>query len=275
MKLRGATALVTGAAGGLGDPIARGLAAKGARLVISDLPGDGLDARTSELRAAGIDATPVSGDLLVADERATLIPRAEEAVGPLDVLVNNAGIEITAPFVGFTDEELDRMLEVNLVAPMALTRAVLPGMLERRRGHVVQIASLAGKVTPGYMAPYGIAKAGLVALTQSLRAEYADQPVGFSAICPGFISGRGMIEPMLEAGTDFPSTAPITPPERVSEAVARSIEQDLPEMIFAHRRPMRLVVAMYALAPRLTERMLRATGVDQLFRKTAEYRGRL
>jgi hypothetical protein len=99
----------------------------------------------------------------------------------------------------------------------------------------------------------------------------ASTPRPFQVTC----SIGGMVEPMLEAGTRFPATRPTSPPERVSAAVVRAIERDVPELIFAHRRPMRLLVAMYALAPRLTERMLRATGVDQLFRKTTEYRGRL
>ena len=275
MELRGATALVTGAAGGLGDPIARALADQGTRLVLSDLPGDALDRRAEQLEAGGFPVTFVSADLRDRKQLGDLVSRVEAEAGPVDVLVNNAGIELTAPFVDYTDEEIDAVLDVNLLAPMSLIRQAVPGMIERGRGHVVTIASLAGSFSPAYMATYGLTKAALIALTQSLRAEYVEAPVGFSAICPGFVRGAGMVEPMLEAGTEFTSTVPLTPPEAIGAAVLKAIRKDLPDVTIVHRRPIRAVLAMYALAPRLTERLLIKGGTPHIFSATTRSRGRL
>jgi len=275
VELRGANTLVTGAAGGLGGPITRALSEQGCSLVLTDRPGDALDSRASELSSGGAKVTAFGADLRDPDELGGLVARAEQEAGPIDVLVNNAGIELTAQFVDFTDEEIDAVMDVNLNAPMSLIRQVVPGMLERRRGHVVSIASLAGRLSVAYMATYGMTKAALIALTQSLRAEHVDDPVGFSAICPGFVRGAGMVEPLAEAGTEFTSTVPLTPPELIGAAVVKAIRKDLPDVTIVHRRPIRGVLAMYALAPRFTERLLLRGGTPHIFRKTTQARGRL
>jgi short-subunit dehydrogenase len=137
------------------------------------------------------------------------------------------------------------------------------------------MASLAGRISPAYMATYGLTKAALIALTQSLRAEHVDDPVGFSAICPGFVRGAGMVEPLVEAGTEFTSTVPLTPPELIGAAVVKAVRKDLPDVTMVHRRPIRGVLAMYALAPRLTERLLIRSGTLHIFRATTRARGRL
>jgi short-subunit dehydrogenase len=148
-------------------------------------------------------------------------------------------------------------------------------MMERGRGHVVTMASLAGRISPAYMSTYGLTKAALLALTQSLRAEHIDDPVGFSAICPGFIRGAGMVEPLVEAGTEFTSTVPLTPPELVGAAVVKAVRKDLPDVTFVHRRPIRAVLAMYAIAPHFTERLLIRGGTPHIFRATTRARGRI
>jgi NAD(P)-dependent dehydrogenase (short-subunit alcohol dehydrogenase family) len=275
VELRGANALITGAAGGLGGHIARALSREGCSLVLTDLPGDALDARASELSSAGPRVAALGANLRDRDELGGLVARAEEASGPIDLLVNNAGVELTAPFVDYTDEEIETVMDVNLLAPMSLIRQAVPGMVERGRGHVVTMASLAGRLSPAYMATYGLTKAALIALTQSLRAEHAGDPVGFSAICPGFVRGAGMVEPLLEAGTEFTSTVPLTPPELIGGAVIKAVRKDLPDVTIVHRRPIRAVLAMYALAPRLTERLLIRGGTPHIFTATTRARGRL
>jgi short-subunit dehydrogenase len=275
MELRGANALVTGAAGGLGGHIARALSKEGCSLVLTDLPGDVLEARGSELSSGGVQVEAFGADLRDPDQLSGLVARAEAASGPIDVLVNNAGIELTAPFVDYTDEEIDAVMDVNLLAPMSLIRQAIPGMIERGRGHVVTMASLAGKFSAAYMSTYGLTKAALIALTQSLRAEHLDDPVGFSAICPGFVRGAGMVEPLVEAGTEFTATVPLTPPELIGAAVVKAIRKDLPDVTIVHRRPIRAVLAMYALAPRLTERLLIKGGTPHIFSATTRARGRL
>jgi NAD(P)-dependent dehydrogenase (short-subunit alcohol dehydrogenase family) len=275
VELRGANALITGVAGGLGVHIANALSQEGCSLVVTDLPGDALEARASELSSSGARVIAFGADLRDPDELSGLVARAEDASGPIDVLVNNAGVELTAPFVEYTEAEIDTVMDVNLLAPMSLIRQAVPGMIERGRGHVVTMASLAGRISPAYMSTYGLTKAALLALTQSLRAEHIDDPVGFSAICPGFIRGAGMVEPLVEAGTEFTSTVPLTPPELVGAAVVKAVRKDLPDVTFVHRRPIRAVLAMYAIAPRLTERLLIRGGTPHIFRATTRARGRI
>jgi short-subunit dehydrogenase len=265
MELRGRTALVTGAAGGLAEHIARALAREDVSLVLSDLAGERLEDRTAELKGEGARAKAVPADLLDAGDRESLIERAESQAGPVDILVNNAGLQLSARLLEVSDREMANILTVNLAAPIDLIRQVVPGMLERGRGHVVTIASLAGKLGPARMAPYAISKAGAIAMTQSLRAEHATDPVGFSAVCPGIVAA-GMAESLVERGARFPSTVPMSPPERVGRAVVRSIRDDLPEIVFVHRRPIRLVLALHALAPRFTERLRRLKGAPRSFR---------
>ena len=143
-------------------------------------------------RSRGVQVEHTPADLTDADERRRLAAWAEEALGPIDILVNNAGIEFGGPFAGTTEAELEAIVAVNLLAVMDLTRLMLPGMLERRRGHVVNIASLAGKAPSPYLASYSATKHGVVGFTHALRAEHGREPVGFSAICPVFISRVGM-----------------------------------------------------------------------------------
>ena len=279
-EIRGRAALLTGAEGGLGPDIARALAREGASVALSGLPaqGEALRELCDELRELGARAEVVPADLTVAAELDTLPERAEEAVGPLDILVNNAGVELTAAYAEFTREELEWIVSVNLLAPLVLTRHVLRGMRSRGHGHVVFMASLAGKMGSPYNHPYSAAKAGLVGLTQSLRAEYEGTDIGFSVICPGFVSGTGMYARMNEGGESLPFVrlpvmAKTVSAEEVAGAVLEAIRRDLPEVIVTGRN-VRPVLALQALAPHLAERVLRRTSPDEVFRHMAEKRGR-
>jgi len=202
-----------------------------------------------------------------------LIERAEAALGPVDLLVNNAGVEIGAAFPVLTREELTSTVDLNLTAPMLLTHRVLPGMLERGRGHVVFVSSLAGKIGPAYNEPYAATKAGLVGLTQSLRAEYLHEPVGFSVICPGFIAGDGMYQRMVEEGVKSNRLMGETTVEKVTAATVRAIKRDLPEVIETGA-PVRPMLALAQVAPGLVERIAPRFGVTEIFRRTAVSRGR-
>ena len=157
----------------------------------------------------------MTADLTERSDYETLVERAEEALGPLDILVNNAGLEFGGAFISNSLDEIDAIAEVNLKALMVLTRQALPGMLARRRGHVVNIASLAGKTTPPSLATYVATKHGVVGFTHSLRAEHGSGPVSFSAICPAFVGREGMYG-RLEADLPEPPwyLRPF-PPERV------------------------------------------------------------
>jgi short-subunit dehydrogenase len=272
-ELRGATALVTGGSGGIGAEIARALARVGANVVVAARREDALRSVVEQLRALGVRAEALPADLSLRDQVESLIDRANELLGPVDVLVNNAGVEDAASYTRVTREELISMIDLNLTAPMLLTHAALPGMLERGRGHVVFISSVAGKLGPAYQAPYAASKAGLIGLTQSLRAEYLNSPVGFSVACPGFVEGDGMYQRMAEAGLQSNWLMRSTPIHKVAERVVLAIRDDRPEVIEAGT-PLRPILALGQVAPRLIERAAPRVGVTELFRRTAQSRGR-
>ena len=163
-------------------------------------------------------------------------------------------------------------MRINLLAPMALIQAVLPGMKARGRGHVVNIASIAGKGPSPFLSAYGSTKAGLIGLTRSLRLEHHGTGVGFSAVSPGFVSEAGMYARMeAETGERAPVTLGTSPPEDVARAVVAVIEKDLPERIVASR-PMRPFFALGELSPRAGELGIRAAGARRFLKRVSERR---
>jgi short-subunit dehydrogenase len=272
-ELRGRNALVTGAAGGLGGYIARALAGQGVNVALSDLPAAPVDDLVEELRGHGVRAEAVSADLTDRDQLEALVGRAQEAIGPLDILVNNAGLEFAGSFLRSTADELEAILDVNLLATMVLTREALPGMQERGRGHIVNIASLAGKVPPPYLASYAATKHGVVGFTHALRAENWGEPVGFSAICPGFVSRVGMYG-RLEHLVSAPRMLGTVPPESVGEAVVRAIRKNLPEVV-VNKGPARPLILLNAVAPRLAARVGRVRPIREFTERLARAQERL
>jgi short-subunit dehydrogenase len=274
VELRGARALVTGAGGGLGGYISRALARQGANLVVSDLPGSAIEAHAEALARLGVEAKAVPADLTDSGERERLAREAEAAIGPLDVLVNNAGLEYGGGFLVHTTEELEAIVEVNLLAVMELTRLALPGMLERGRGHVVNVASAAGKAASAYLASYSATKHAVVGFTHSLRGEFTDEPVGFSAICPIFISRVGMYGRLEGQVGDPPWMLRTKPPEAVGAAVVKAIRDDRAEVIVGPP-PLRVLAAFYAAAPKTALRVLSTRRSREFSERFARARGRL
>jgi short-subunit dehydrogenase len=272
-QLRGRNALVTGAGGGLGAYIARALAGEGVNLAVTDLPGSSVDGLSAELRSRGVQVEHAPADLTDRDERRRLASWAADALGPIDILVNNAGVEFGGPFLDTSPEQLELTVAVNLLAVMDLTRLLLPGMLDRRRGHVVSMASLAGKIPPPQLASYGATKHGVVGFTGALRAELADEPVGFSAICPGFVGRVGMfgrLEPYVEGGSVPMGTIP---PERVGDAVVRAIREDVGEIVL-NRRPVKPLILLNAIAPGAASRLARLRPIRESMERMRKARER-
>jgi short-subunit dehydrogenase len=272
-NLQGRTALVTGASGGIGTHLARRLAREGMNVAVSGRREDALAKVANELSALGVKAAAVAADLSELSNIDPLLDGVEAALGPVDVLVNNAGVESIGAFTSYTREELTSSIDINLTAPLLLTHRVTPGMLERGQGHVVFIASVAGKVGPAFSEPYAATKAGLIGLTQSLRAEYLDAPVGFSVVCPGFVAGDGMYARMVEDGHSSNRMLGETTTEKISEAVVRAIREDRAETIESGA-PIRPMLALAQLAPGLVERVAPRFGVTEMFRRVAVSRGR-
>ena len=267
LELQGAFTLLTGAAGGLGPVIARALAAEGCSLALAALPGDDIAETVAACRAAGVEVVELRADLSEPGGAAALARDAEEALGGLDLLVNNAGIERISGFDQLDPSYLERMIAVNLTAPMLLVRAVLPGMLARGRGHIVNLCSLAAIGPPPYGATYAATKAGLLAFTRALRSECRARNVSASAICPGFVIDRGMhMRNVAESGIERPAMLGGTTASEVADAVVRAVRDDVP-LLIVNPGPMKLLRVLEAVAPRFGDWLMPAIGVTDAMRK--------
>jgi 3-oxoacyl-[acyl-carrier protein] reductase len=184
-RLDGKAALITGASGGIGAAIARTLHAQGASVALSGTRRDALDALAAELDER---AFVCPADLRDAAEPDALVAAVEQAAGPLAILVNNAGMTRDMLALRMRDEDWQAVLDVDLSAPFRLARAALRGMLRRRAGRIINIASIVGATGNAGQANYAAAKAGLVGLTKALAQEVAARGITVNAVAPGFIA---------------------------------------------------------------------------------------
>src|SRR5882762_852919 len=230
-KLRGRTALVTGASGGLGTYIATALAELGVNLSLVAFPGVGLDDLKKKVEAKGVRAIALPLDLREDQGIADAVSETRKTFKHIDLLINNAGVEFTSAYHELSTETIEDVLSVNLRAPMLLTHSVLPEMLQRRTGHIVNISSLAGKAGPGYQEPYAATKAGLIAFTFALRGTYRGTGVSASVICPGFVEAGIYARLKERTGCAAPALLGTSRPEPVAKAVVRAIKKNLPDVI--------------------------------------------
>lgn len=182
--LSGKAALVTGASGGIGGAIARALHGAGAEVALSGTREGPLEALAGEL---GVRAHVLPCDLSDAAAVDALPKRAADAMGSVDVLVNNAGITRDQLFMRMKDEEWQAVLDVNLTAAMRLSRGVMRGMMKARWGRIVNVSSIVGATGNPGQANYAAAKAGMVAMGKSIAYEVASRGITVNAIAPGFI----------------------------------------------------------------------------------------
>lgn len=185
--LDGKVALITGANRGIGLAIAHRLGALGASLSISARDRNRLEAVARELQSS-TKVAAIPADLTRTDEVAALVSKTEQALGPVDILVNNAGVGTFSPIQDASESDWDRMLDTNLKAVFLLMKAVAPGMIRRRSGHIVNIASLAGKNAIPGGAIYCASKWGLLGLTRSAAEDLRAHGIRVSAICPGSVA---------------------------------------------------------------------------------------
>jgi short-subunit dehydrogenase len=257
MELRGRTALVTGASGGLGQAIARALAQRGAALILT-----GRRVEVLEPLAAETGGKALACDLA---DRADVDRLIAEA-GAVDVLVANAGLPASGRIFSFDVPDLDRALDVNLRAPMVMARVLGEGMAESGSGHIVFVSSLAGKAASGGASVYAATKFGLRGFAHGLREDLHPLGVGVSVVLPGFIRDAGMF---AESGATLPKGVGLKRPEDVAAAVISAIERDRTEVDVAPLA-LRAGAALAGLAPGLSARVQRRFGATKLADDMAE-----
>jgi len=214
----GKVALVTGASRGIGLAIARGLAGLGAKVALCARDPQRLEKAAASLREAGASVAAIPADVRNAHEIAPLVSKTEQSLGPIEILVNNAGIGYFGPVQEASEANWDSVLDTNLKAVFLLSRAVAPGMIQRRRGHIVNIGSLAGKSAFAGGAIYCASKWGLLGLTQCMGEDLRPYGIRVSAVLPGSVA----TDFSPHAGKD---TSKMLQPDDVAHAVESIVTQ--------------------------------------------------
>jgi 3-oxoacyl-[acyl-carrier protein] reductase len=186
-QLEGKVALVTGASRGIGLAISRKLAGMGVKLAMNGRSEDNLRRAAKEI-GHGKPVTTVRADVSRPEEAARLVSETESSLGPIEILVNNAGIGVFGPMQEASEKDWDAVLDTNLKAVFLLSKAVAPGMIQRRSGHIINIASLAGKNAFAGGGIYCASKWGLLGLTQCMAEDLRSHGIRVSAICPGSVN---------------------------------------------------------------------------------------
>jgi len=226
-------ALVTGANRGIGFAIARRLGGMGARVSICGRDRAKLDESTAALRADGIEVISAVADITHEDQILQLVQNTQKELGPIDILVNNAGMGLFGPFHEFDEADWDRVMDTNLKSVFLVSRAVVPEMIRRQTGHIINISSLAGKNTFANGAIYCASKWGLMGLSGSMAEDLRGYGIRVSTICPGSVA------------TEFGGQSKKNPekslqPDDVAHAVAALVTQSAGSFISeVHIRPTR------------------------------------
>ncbi|MBU7586763.1 MAG: SDR family NAD(P)-dependent oxidoreductase [Nostoc sp. TH1S01] len=264
-NLKGKTILLTGASRGLGVYIARALAREQATVICISRSKSKLDTICNEIQALGGHGISIPFDIQNLAELPILVQHIQEFIAPVDILINNAGIEIHRAFADYSLEEIQSVLVTNLLSAMELTRLLLPSMDKRDSGHIINIASLAGKKGVAYNSIYSASKAGLIMWTDAMRQEYVGTNIHFSAICPGYISEIGMT---ADSQIPAPKLAGTSTPTRVVNAVIQTIKHKKLEVI-VNDNPLtealtKLMFAIGQISPQSVDAIYRLLGIVKL-----------
>lgn len=262
------TILLTGASRGIGRCIAHALAKEQATIVGVARSQSGLDQVGAGVEAAGGKWIGIPFDISQVETLPILIKQIEELTGSIDILINNAGIEIYRAFQDYSLDELQSIISTNLIAAMELTRLLLPEMMTRNSGHIVNIASTAAKKGHPYDSVYSASKAGLLMWNDAIRQELAGTNVEISIICPGYVSDQGLL---ADTGIAAPKLSGTSTPEAVAIAVLKAIQHNLTEIVINHNIAsvgiIRLLWALWQFFPRFGDVVYRWVGVSELNQK--------
>ena len=270
--LGGTVAVVTGGSRGVGPHIAAALAQRGARIALVARSQLELAAVAETLREEGGQVLTIGADVTSAADRRRVVETTEHVLGPIGVLVNNAGGDPQREFHHLTEEDIRAVLELNLTSAVILARLVLPGMLAREHGHIVNISSMAGRVSFPFTEAYAAGKDGLVGFTRVLRGDYRRRGVSASTLILGPVRDTG-------AGPRTAEEVGIKPPPfgvtgaAVGRATVRAIRKDKAELAVLPG-PGRTLRAVLDRFPILGPAMNRATGIQKTMQTIADHRER-
>ena len=232
MRLEDRIAIVTGAARGLGRGLAQGLAGEGANVAVADVNLAGAEDTAAKIRSLGRESLALQVNVTQIDQIDQMVERVVEAFGRIDILINNAGLIQRALFLETTEEEYDKVLDVNLKGVFFCAQRVARVMARQGRGKLVNISSTSGFVSGGKMAPYEVSKAGVRMLTVSLAAELAPYNINVNAIAPGMVTTERTLEAFVSeeiwqqrARDTVPLKRPGYPEDLVGAAVFLSSDE--------------------------------------------------
>lgn len=252
--IRGKTALVTGAASGIGRAVALALAKEGARLYLLDVNVDGLKAVVADAEKFGVEAVGKKCDVSDGRQISGAVQFLLGKWGQLDILVNNAGLTYYGRTSEMSAENWDRLLAVNLLAPIQFTRELMPTLLRAPEAHVVNMASVLGLVGLARVTAYSTTKFALVGFSEAMRAEYVRRGVGFSAICPGLVNTNLFTSaPRAPMGNSarVPPKWFLTTPEAIARRTVRAIYKN--QGVVVMQPYARLLYLVKRLTPGLLE----------------------
>jgi short-subunit dehydrogenase len=261
VELEGKRVLLSGATGGLGRAIAEELAGEGAKLVLSSRRKEELQELARSLPGGGRRHKVLVADLAKPGAAEKLVKDA----GNVDALVANAALPATGKLDSFSSEEVERALRVNFESPIMMARALAPKLAKKGEGHIVFIASLAGKVGSPRSSLYNATKFGIRGFSFGLREDLHPHGVGVSIVSPGFVRDAGMF---ADSGSKPPPGLGTTTPEKVANAVARAIRTNRTEIAVAPRRQRFLTEVGYRY-PEFAARIQRRGGATKIAEKLA------
>lgn len=264
MNIKDKVVLITGASRGLGVGIANEFAGHGSRLCLAARSKDELEGVRKTIERGGAEAIAIVADVSDPTSLESLVGETLQRLGPIDVLVNNAGIESVCEFEDMSAELAARIIEVNVKGLIWLTRLVAPEMVQRRSGHIVNIASMAGLLPVPHNTVYSASKHAVVGFSRSLRLELGDHGVGVSVVCPGFVRA-GMFATW---GRRAPSSAGSVSSEDVARATVSAVINNSAE-VKVNKTFGKFGPTVHAISPRLSGFLMSKTGVSAFLREQA------